>query len=62
MTACGWVDWCARDGEIEVELSNRAGTERMVVCRLHLAAARLYGYRELGADGPEGPDGAAESE
>ena len=62
MTACGWVDWCARDGEIEVELSNRAGTERMVVCRLHLAAARLYGYRELGTDGPEGPDGAGEGE
>ena len=56
MTACGWVDWCAREGEIEVELSNRAGTERMLVCRLHVGAARLYGYRDLGSDDPAGPD------
>jgi len=51
VTVCDWVDWCAREGEVQVELSNRAGTERMVVCRLHLAAAKLYGYRELPTDG-----------
>jgi hypothetical protein len=47
VTACEWVAWCAREAEVEVELSNRAGSERIVVCRLHLAAARLYGYRDL---------------
>ena len=51
MTVCDWADWCAREGEVQVELSHRAGTERMVVCRLHLAAAKLYGYRELPTDG-----------
>jgi hypothetical protein len=52
MTVCTWVEWCRREAEHEVELSNRAGTERMWVCRLHLAAARLYGYRPVGTPPP----------
>ena len=49
---CGWVDWCDRQAAYELELSNRAGSERIAVCRLHLAAARIYGYRPTeGVDG-----------
>jgi hypothetical protein len=44
---CEWVKWCERPTLFEMELRNRAGSERIAVCRLHLAAAELYGYRRL---------------
>jgi hypothetical protein len=45
---CQWVDWCARAPAHEVEMSNSAGSERMLVCRLHLKAAQIYGFRAVG--------------
>ena len=44
---CEWVKWCERPTAFELELRNRAGSELIAVCRLHLAAAELYGYRRL---------------
>jgi hypothetical protein len=48
MTVCQWVGWCEREAEHVVVLSNRAGTETMKVCGLHLEPARIYGYRATG--------------
>jgi hypothetical protein len=51
---CEWVKWCERPTAFELELRNRAGSEWIAVCRLHLAAAELYGYRRLDG-GTESP-------
>jgi hypothetical protein len=55
VTVCEWVKWCERDGEHHVEMSNRAGRERIVVCALHIRPALLHGYLEVQPGDPDLP-------
>ena len=47
---CDWVKWCTNDAVHNLVLRNRAGTEHIAVCTLHLAAAQIYGYRPVDED------------
>jgi hypothetical protein len=59
---CDWVKWCSNDAVHELVMRNRAGTEHIAVCTLHLAAAQIYGYRPADeeaspSDAPTRPGG-----
>jgi hypothetical protein len=49
-TVCDWVKWCTNEAVHDLVMRNRAGTEHIAVCTLHLAAAQIYGYRPVDDD------------